>query len=42
LTTTVRQEEMKIALRDFGERVGLVIEDMGGDQPSEEEDSNDQ
>jgi len=26
LTTAVRQEEMKVALRDFGERVGLELE----------------
>jgi translin len=42
LTTAVRQEEMKVALRDFGERVGLTIENTGDAQFPEEEDSNDQ
>ena len=40
LTTAVRQEEMKAALRDFGERVGLALEDSGSDQRLAEEELN--
>jgi translin len=31
LTNAVRQEQMKAALRDFGSRVGLVVEDQAAD-----------
>jgi translin len=40
LTTAVRQEEMKAALRDFGERVGLAMEDADNDRYLAEEELN--
>ncbi len=40
LTTAVRQEEMKAALRDFGKRVGLAMEDADNDRYLAEEELN--